>query len=154
MKLRPYRPSDLDALLTLFTDSVRRVARRDYTEAQTHAWAPDCPDRVAWATRLRDSETLVAEEQGVIVGFATWMVNGHIDLLYVHADHQRRGIASGLLAAIEGEARARKLARLFTGASMTAQPLFEQRGFRVIAPQSVVLREEMFVNFWMEKVLS
>lgn len=43
--LRAYRDDDLDALIDLFRATVRMIARRDYTEAQVLAWAPDHIDR-------------------------------------------------------------------------------------------------------------
>ena len=153
MRLRPYEPEDLDILLALFTDAVRRIACRDYTEAQTRAWAPEEPDRAVWATQLLSTDTLVAEEQSEIVGFASWEPNGHIDLLYVHADHQRRGVARALVTAIENEAYRRGLSRLLTEASLTARAVFERCGFLIVTQQTVVLRGETFVNFRMEKVL-
>jgi N-acetylglutamate synthase-like GNAT family acetyltransferase len=59
-----------------------------------------------------------------------------------------------LMAAIEAEARRIGLARLFTEASITARPFFEDQGFTVIAPQMVTCREVEFVNFRMERLLA
>jgi putative acetyltransferase len=44
--IREYRSSDLTALIQLFRDSVRSIARRDYSERQVLAWAPDFIDPV------------------------------------------------------------------------------------------------------------
>jgi GNAT superfamily N-acetyltransferase len=70
----------------------------------------------------------VAEEAGRPVGFAELEPNGHIDRVYVSADHQRRGIGQQLLAAVMAEAQRAGIARLFTEASITARPFFEAQG--------------------------
>ena len=46
--LRDYTPADLEAVLTLFYETVHTVNAGDYSSAQLDAWAPRVPDRVAW----------------------------------------------------------------------------------------------------------
>jgi putative acetyltransferase len=152
--IRPYRPSDLEALIALFRDAVRQVARRDYSEAQVRAWAPDAIDRARWAARRADRPTWVAEAGGDIAGFTDLEPDGHIDMLFVHPGQQGRGVATALLAQVEAAARAQGIGRLFTEASITARPVFERRGFRVVAPQTVSLRGQRLTNYRMERVLA
>ena len=152
--LRPYRPDDAPALLALFRDTIRGVNSRDYSPAQIAAWASDDIDTVAWAGRFAGRFVPVAEEAGHPVGFAELEPNGHIDRVYVSADHQRRGIGRELLAVTVAEARRVGLARLFTEASITARPFFEAQGFAVLAPQVVTCRGAEFVNYRMERVLA
>jgi putative acetyltransferase len=78
---------------------------------------------------------------------------GHVDMLYVHPDFQRRGVARALLTHIERLARTQSLDRLYTEASITARPVFEAIGFRLIAPQTVIVRGECMTNYRMEKRL-
>lgn len=151
--IRPYRPSDSGEIVSLFRATVRGVNRRDYSDAQVRAWAPDEIDPEAWAGRLAASFTVVAEQDQTTVGFANLTDHGLIDLLYVHKDHQRAGIASALLARLEAEAPRRGLTRLVAEASVTARPFFERRGFCVIAPKVVARRGQTFENFPMEKIL-
>jgi putative acetyltransferase len=96
----------------------------------------------------------VAEEAGCPVGFAELEPNGHVDRVYVSADHQRRGIGGQMLTAVVAEARRVGLARLFTEASITARPFFEAQGFTVLAPQVVTCRGAEFINYQMERVLA
>jgi putative acetyltransferase len=151
--IRPYVVSDLDTLIALFNGAVRRVASRDYTPAQIAAWAPDTPDRTAWAARLAGRATLVAEIDGVVAGFSDLEPDGHIDMLFVDADYQGRGVAGALLDRIEAMAREQGLERLFTEASITARPMFEHRGFSVETAQDVALRGQTFRNYRMVKAL-
>ncbi|MBF0306399.1 MAG: GNAT family N-acetyltransferase [Alphaproteobacteria bacterium] len=134
-------------MIALFRQSVRVVARSDYTAAQTLAWAPDDIDADAWAARLSTRWCWVAEIGGALAGFAELEPDGHLDMMYVHPAHQGRGVATALL----GHAEAIGLARLYTEASITARPFFERRGFRLVAAQTVVRRGQELVNFRMEK---
>lgn len=152
--IRAYRNEDLDAVIAVFMSAVRVVSQRDYTRAQVMAWAPDHVDRTEWASRRASRPTWVAELAGAVIGFADLEQNGHLDMMFVHSDHQGRGVASALLREIEAEARRRKLPRLFTEASITARPFFDRRGFSVLAQQSVVRRGQTFTNFRMEKLLA
>jgi putative acetyltransferase len=151
--IRPYVPSDLPALVDLLHGSVRRVARRDYSHDQVVAWAPEEVDWEARARRHSSRPTWVAEIGGVVAGFADLEADGHIDFMYVHADHQGKGIASLLLKRIESAAREQALGRLFAEVSVTARPFFERRGFRVQAENSVSVRGQTLSNFRMEKML-
>jgi putative acetyltransferase len=152
--IRPYRPEDVDALIALFTRAVRETAARHYSPEQLRAWAPDVPDRDGWAARRMSRPTYVAEMGGEIAGFTDLEPDGHIDMMFVHPDHDGRGVASLLLARVEAEARSLGLARLFTEASLSARPFFARRGFTLIAEQSVALRGQELTNFRMEKQLT
>ena len=151
--IRRYRPSDLASIIALFRDTVRRVNGRDYSEQQVMAWAPDEIDARRWTHRFDNKDVWVADLDGAPVGFVDVARDGLIDMLYVHADHQGRGIASLLLRTVEASARTHGLLRLFTEASITARPFFEHRGFRVIAPQRVMRWAQEFLNYRMDKAL-
>ena len=143
MILRAYRGSDLPAILSLFRDTVHTVCARDYTRSQLDAWAPAELDAAAWDASLLAHHTLVAEENGVIVGFADLGSDGYLDRLYVHRDWQGRGVATALCDALP-DARS-------THASITARPFFEKRGWHVVREQQVERRGVLLTNFVMEK---
>lgn len=149
MRLRPYEHRDCRALARLFFDTVRTVNRRDYSLVQVEAWAPVEPDLAAWDASLSAHHTLVAAEGEKIVGFADMDPDGYLDRLYVHKDHQGRGIATALCDALEGGSAA---PRFTTHASLTARPFFEARGYRVVRAQQVERRGTSLPNFIMEKI--
>jgi len=153
LRIRPYAAADLDALIALFRDTVRTVARRDYSLEQLLAWAPDEVDRAGWALRLAASSTWVAALDDRAVGFISLGPDGHIDMLYVHAAWQGRGIASALLERLERAARAQGLNGLCTEASITARPFFAHRGFQLIEAQTVARRGQELTNFRMARRL-
>jgi putative acetyltransferase len=151
--VREFRPDDVDSLIALFRATVRSIARRDYTQQQLMAWAPDDIDRGVWMTRCAGRHTFVAEIDAAVVGFAELERSGYLDLLYVHANWQGRGIASALLAHTESVARREGAACLHSCVSITARGFFEHRGFFVTASQLVSLRGQKFTNYRMVKSL-
>ncbi|MGN1002067.1 MAG: GNAT family N-acetyltransferase [Oscillospiraceae bacterium] len=148
MQIRPYDPADGPVLAALFYDTVHTVCAGDYTREQLDAWAPAQRDPAAWNESFLAHHTLVAEEDGRIVGFGDMAPDGYLDRLYVHREHQGRGIASVLCDALEGACGA---ARFYTHASLTARPFFEKRGYRTVREQQVERRGVRLTNFVMEK---
>jgi putative acetyltransferase len=151
--VRSYQAADVATVVALFRASVRSIAARDYTPSQIRAWAPDVLDEQKFGHRCESKTTWVAEVDQRISGFSDLEPDGHIDMLYVHPDFERRGVARALLEHIELAARAVDLRRLYTEASITARPVFEVVGFRVIVPQTVTVRGESMNHYRMEKRL-
>ena len=144
---------DAASIAAIFHATVKAVNSRDYTEAQIMAWAGDSPDPGKWRARQATRKTFVFEVAGVVRGFAEFKENGHIDAVYVHADHLGKGVASALLVRIEQEAKNLGLARVYTEASITARPFFAKRGFESLSSQEVEYRGCRFTNFKMSKAI-
>ncbi len=154
MKLRPYHPDDLPALVRLFHDTVHNVALGSYSQTQIDAWAPAEPDLDRWRQKLQSEEVLVAELGDKIIGFCSWDDSGYFDFLYVHHAHQRQGVAATLYAAAEAALRMKGLPRIHTEASLTAQPFFLRQGFHLVKHQTVRVRGVDLPNAVMEKLLA
>lgn len=148
MKLRMYQQADLPAMAALFYDTVHAVCMRDYTPEQLHAWAPGCIDEENWHRRYTASCTLIAEQDGQIIGFGNMEDSGYLDMLYVHKDHQHEGIATYICDALEEKYRG---STITVHASITARPFFLKRGYREIKKQTVICRGITMTNFVMEK---
>jgi putative acetyltransferase len=151
--IRSYETNDAASVVEVFRASVRSVPERDYNQSQVRTWAPDVIDEESFGKRCESKSTWVAKMEDRIAGFSDLEPDGHVDMLYVHPDFQRRGIARALLQHIGNLARAMDLRRLYTEASITARPAFESAGFRVIVPQTVTVRGESMTNYRMEKRL-
>ena len=148
MRIRPYCPSDCGAMGELFYNTVHTVNAVDYTPRQLDAWADGQVDLTAWDESFLAHHTLVAEENGEVLGFADMDGTGYLDRLYVHKDYQGQGVATALCNALEAACPA----KIFTThASLTARPFFEGRGYRVLRRQTVVRRGVALDNFVMEK---
>jgi putative acetyltransferase len=152
-RIRNYEGGDVFQIVRLFYETVRSVNRADYSEEQVRTWAPGIPDPETWHARMADRRTLVAEGHGGVIGFAELEEDGHLDMFYLRKDAVGRGVGSLLYQAIEREAREQGIGLIFTEASVTARPFFEQRGFRVVREQTVERRGVNLTNFAMEKTL-
>ena len=153
MLIRPYVRNDAEAIVTLFYETVRTVCAADYTPEQLRAWAPEVPDPAAWHKRMAKRHTLVAEENGEIIGFAELDQGGQLDMLFCRADVLGRGVGRRLYGKIEERAREAGLMRIVTETSITARPFFERRGFHVVKQNCVVRDGVELTNFTMEKRL-
>lgn len=145
--IREYRPSDCREITELFYQTVHTINAKDYTEEQLNVWAPGNPDLDLWNQSFLGHYTLVAVENGIIIGFGDIDEKGHLDRLFVHKDYQRKGIASALCEKLEQNAGG----RIETHASITAKPFFEKRGYQVVREQQVIRKGIVLVNYIMEK---
>ena len=129
--VRGYQPQDAAPTRGVFHAAVRRTALSHYTPAQVRAWAPDEVDLDRWSHRRATAWTIIALDAGDVAGFADLTEAGEMDMLFVHPDHARRGIATALIADVVREARRRGLRRVEVRASRVLQPLLDRLGFTV-----------------------
>ncbi|CAN5366536.1 hypothetical protein BH10BAC4_BH10BAC4_10350 [soil metagenome] len=153
--VRSYEAHDTVALLELFYDTVHGINSKDYPPEHIDAWAPANPDFRKKQSRFKTGKTVVAQLDGKIVGFGN-LENDHssVGMLYVHKDHQRQGIATVLLAALEKKLRKRDVKTATLEASITAKPFFEKRGYLVVRENKKMLNGVEFLNYIMEKDLT
>ncbi|WP_047464858.1 GNAT family N-acetyltransferase [Rhizobium rhizogenes] len=151
--VREYRSADAGATIDIFVRAIREVASKDYNPAQIDAWAK-VDDPEVWAQWRAGRPTWLAICEGRPVGFTDLKADGCLDMMFVHPDHQGKGVASLLLKTVEAAARVRGHRRIFTEASLTARPFFERKGFIVLAAQTVEKRGQTLPNFRMEKSLA
>lgn len=147
MTIREYEPGDCEAMARLFTETVHSVNARDYAPEQLAVWATGHVDLEAWDQSFRAHRTLVAVEDGEVVGFGDMDGSGYLDRLYVHKDWQGRGVATALCDRLEAGCAG----TLTTHASITARPFFLGRGYRVVKEQLVERGGVWLKNFVMEK---
>lgn len=150
MTLREYDASDCGELADLFYQTVHSVNARDYTKEQLDVWATGTVDLQAWNQSFLEHITMIAVENGEIVGFGDIAPDGYLDRLYVHRDYQRKGIASAVCDQLE---KAVSADRITTHASITAKPFFEKRGYRMVKEQQVSRKGILLTNYVMEKII-
>ncbi|GGK37237.1 GNAT family N-acetyltransferase [Salinarimonas ramus] len=127
--LRPLLADDVVVCAQIFRDAIEALTGEDYDVGQQEAWASAADDLDAFGARLGKALTIVAVEDGEVVGFASLEGNETFDMLYVAPDASGRGVATTLSDAIEKLAGARGTKVLSVKASDTALPFFMDRGY-------------------------
>lgn len=157
--IRLYRDSDAEALAALAVAAIREVGLHGYSSAQVEAWAARHPGPAMYRRRAGSGHAIfvAADAEDVPVAYAVLEPDGHLDRLFNHPRHTRRGLAGRLLAATEEHARTLGLARLYTEASELARPSFEQAGYAVTHRRDFEIDHEgkgvPIHNYAMEKLL-
>lgn len=147
MEIRRYQQADCQAVAELFYKTVHTVNASDYTKAQLAVWATGEPDLKQWDQSLQSHFSVVALENDTLIGFGDIDQTGYLDRLFVHADYQRRGVATAICHQLEQAVAG----RIVTHASITARPFFESRGYQVVREQQVARQGVLLTNFIMEK---
>lgn len=129
MKVRLATSEDLPELIELQTRALQGLSGAHYTAEEIAAIVAD----QAEARTHGDETCYVAEEQGQIVGFAGILCErAKISAVYVEPDWARRGIGSKLLAAVEEEAKLRRIRTLCVMSSLMAVPFYKAQGFTAL----------------------
>lgn len=147
MLIREYLMSDCKEITELFYNTVHTVNARDYTKEQLDVWATGKEDLGKWNSSLQEHCSIVAVKNDVIVGFGDIDKTGYLDRLYVHTDHQGKGIATAICDRLEQYVKG----DITTHASITAKPFFEKRGYRTLKKQQVERQGIFLTNFRMKK---
>lgn len=147
MEIRKYLESDCKILSELFYNTVHTVNAKDYTKEQLDVWATGEVGLEKWNQSLKEHYSVVAVEGEVIVGFGDIDSTGYLDRLFVHADYQRKGIATAICNQLEQAVQG----NIVTHASITARTFFEKRGYTVVKEQQVERQGIFLTNFIMIK---
>lgn len=158
--VRPYRDDDAEVLSDICLAAIRDVGSRAYSEAQIAAWSARHRGAEMYRERVSDGHLIfvAVDAQDVPVAYALLEADGHLDRLYNHPRHTRRGLAGRLLATAEARARELGIARLYTEASDLARPAFERAGYSVTQRRDFEIEhggKSVPIHNWaMEKALS
>jgi putative acetyltransferase len=153
-RMRPMLPEDGPVLIDIFRASVEGLTEEDYSAAQQDAWMSAADDAEAFAARLVGQLTLVATADGDPVAFASLKGGEHIEMLYVHPEAARQGVATMLVDALEKLAGARGAKKLTVDASETARDFFAGRGYAPEKRNSVFRAGEWLSNTTMVRTLA
>lgn len=146
-------PTDYDDLADIVFDAVRNGTSK-YTDAQRAAWVPVRRGGEEWAMRLAGQVIAIARDETRFVGFMSLAAQGYIDFAFIRPEAQGTGLFRRLYAMIEAKARSQNEPRLWTHASLMAQPAFAAVGFVVVEHEVVQIGDENFDRAMMEKVLT
>ena len=147
------RPTDYDDLADIVFDAVRNGSSL-YTGAQRAAWVPERRGGPEWAARLASQAIVIARDEARAVGFMSLASEGYIDFAYIRPQAQGTGLFRRLFAMIEDKALSQNEPRLWTHASLMAQPAFAAVGLTVTEHQVVQIGDQHFKRAMMEKFLT
>ena len=106
-----------------------------------------------WEKRIDDWFFIVAEMDDEIIGFAYLNNGNYFDALFVHHEHQGKGIASVLADEIEAKVIANGFDSVHSDVSITAKPFFEKRGYTIEQLQKKPHRGMIYENYIVSKQL-
>lgn len=145
--------ADYDQLGEVMFDAVHN-GRSAYSDAQRAAWTPEPRSGEAWATRLGVQLIILQENGAQVNGFISLGQGGHIDLAFIRPTAQGTGLFRRLYQRLERRAAENKEQRLWTHASLMAQPAFFAVGFTIVKRETVEISGCAFERFEMEKQLN
>jgi putative acetyltransferase len=154
MKIRRITIADIDDVAQLYRDTILTINAKDYTKEQIEAWASTYNNQEGWVRRMEDQHFYVAILDDKIVGFASMDKFGYFDLLYVHKDYQRQGIATKLAAKIEEIAEEAEVNEITVQVSITAKSFFESKGYKTTGEKHKLVNNIPFINTVMTKKLA
>lgn len=125
--------ADVAGLFDLRRRSILELAARGLPSGEAEAWVAK-HTLTRMERKLREFEIWVAEFGGSLAGWGA-IGGDYLEGLYTAPEFAGRGVASGMLARLEGLLRNRGVPAIRADASANARDFYLHRGFRLIGPQ-------------------
>ena len=154
MKIRKATLDDTDQIRQLFYDTINNINILDYDSEQIKLWSSGHLKIDKWKKNITEQYFIVSESDGIITGFASITEKGYLDFMYVHKDHQGKGIATKLLAELEKFAGSLELKEIWAQVSITARPFFRSKGFEITKEFITRIEDVEFADAIMTKFIS
>lgn len=143
----------LGEITGLFYDTIQNINIRDYSIDEVNDWSSWHQDHSKWVQKIEEQYFIIARSETKIVGFGSVSTEGYLDLMFVHKDFQKKGIATALLKNLENFAINQKIRLLTADVSITASGFFLNSGFVIEARQKKKSKDLYLTSFKMSKVL-
>lgn len=146
--------SDIIDVTKIFYETIQTVNSKDYPQDEIDDWSSWHTDIEKWNVTIVEQYFIVAILDNKIVGFGSLAKDGYLDLMFVHKDYQRQGIASQLLIVLERKAIGQENREIYSDVSVTAKKFFEHHGFLIQQEQLKKSRDKELKNYRMTKNIS
>lgn len=140
---------DLKEIQHLFKETILNTCKNDYSLNERKVWSEAIKKTDKWKQSLKEEYFIVAILKNKIVGFSSLKNNHYLNLMYVHKNYTRKGIATLLYQKIKEKSIALGFKNLQTDASITARPFFEKIGFKILHENKNIIRDEVLINYKM-----
>jgi N-acetylglutamate synthase-like GNAT family acetyltransferase len=129
LKIRRARQEDCHSIVRVHSAAVNGIRTTMYTPEELQSWAiPKKPE--SYEESIRSKEFFVADDDGVIMGFAVLNPEtSEVEAVYVNPEAGRRGVGLALLSKLDERARARSLTLLHLYSSLNAVPFYKRAGY-------------------------
>lgn len=151
MIIRVATLNDLEAILYLFETTIRTTCSKDYTPEQIEAWTQSVQEKDRWRNKIAQQFFLLAEIEGTLAGMGSLEHDNYIDILYVHPEYLRMGVAKAILSKLQEKANKQGCSILSSDVSFTAEPFFSKQGFVIVKKNTFDLRGVAISNYHMKK---
>ncbi|MCO4819164.1 MAG: GNAT family N-acetyltransferase [Bacteroidetes bacterium] len=141
--------NDIPALIEVFKSSIKAAATQDYTTDQIPEWLRSAKNGKRWTELVEQQIVITLHRNNTIVGFISLKDKKYIDFVYVHGNHQKKGVAQILMDELIKTAKKQGQSTISSDVSYTARPFFEKNGFTVIRQNKNKRGDEVLVNFKM-----
>lgn len=150
MKIRKYQATDIDQVFKLFFNTVHNINSKDYDSDQINGWAPANYDYQKLNNKLVSSNSLMIEDNNLIVAFGDIQNNDYIDHFYVSHLKQGQGIGKLLLAVLE-KLVSKDITEYSSHVSISAYPFFLAKGYQLVLENTVTIDNVELINYYMKK---
>lgn len=133
MQVRPPKEAELEAVAAAHVAAAEAGGARAYDPKTVESWAKRgerSPDDYPVGDPATHFVVAVTGD-GEVVGFGELVPDEReVRAVYVHPDHERRGVGTALLAHLEGYARALDCPALTLQSSLNAVEFYERAGWQ------------------------
>ena len=149
MIIRKAEIDDLPELKKLFSDTIIATCKTDYTINERKVWSSAIAKNEKWLKSLKEEFFIIAESGSKIIGFSSLKNKDYLNLMYVHKDFTRKGLATKLYKNIKTKSLEYGVEKLNADVSKTAKPFFEKLGFKVVKENRNIIENEILINYKM-----
>jgi GNAT superfamily N-acetyltransferase len=131
MILRKAEIKDITAMTSVFVSAVES-STAEYSAIQRAALVSGTMRQSFWNDLLQRNYVIAAFEMVELIGFCSFSTRGEIEMLYVHPNMQRKGIATRIIAHLREYASHEGYAHLKINALAIFEPWLERMKFEKI----------------------